>query len=229
MPSGLRRWTRFYCWLVSRQAMSTRPPEIVLVRHGETEWSRTGKHTGRTDVPLTELGRRAAQAVGAALAGRRFALVLTSPLARAAETCRLAGLAEAAVRRDELIEWDYGAYEGRKTVDIREERPGWNLWRDGVPEGETAAQVGVRANRVIAELRAADGDAAVFGHGHMLRVVAARWLGLEPDAGRLFALDPATISVLGYERETPVIRVWNESRAVELTAPGEHPRGRGRA
>jgi len=193
----------------------TRPPEIVLVRHGETEWSRTGKHTGRTDVPLTERGRQDAQAVGVALKDRRFALVLTSPLARATESCRLAGLGDTAVRRDELAEWDYGAYEGRKTVDIREERPGWSLWHDGVPDGETGAQVGARVDRVIAELRAVAGDAAVFAHGHLLRVLAARWLGLEPAAGRLFALDPATISILGYERETPVIRVWNENRAVE--------------
>lgn len=189
----------------------TLPPEIVLVRHGETEWSRTGKHTGRTDVPLTERGRQDAQAVGAALKDRQFALVLTSPLARAAETCRLAGLGDEAVRRDELAEWDYGAYEGRKTIDIRKERPGWSLWRDGVPDGETAAQVGARTDRVIAELRSITGDAAVFAHGHLLRVLAARWLGLEPDAGRLFALDPATISILGYERETSVIRVWNET------------------
>jgi probable phosphoglycerate mutase len=188
--------------------MST-PPEVVLVRHGETEWSRTGRHTGRTDVPLTEQGRRDAEAVGVTLRGRRFALVLTSPLARAAETCRLAGLADLAERRDELMEWDYGAYEGRKTAEIRKERPGWTLWRDGVPDGETVAQVTARADSVIAELRSARGDAAVFGHGHLLRVLAARWLGLDPAAGALFALDPATISILGYERETPVLRGWN--------------------
>jgi broad specificity phosphatase PhoE len=189
--------------------MATRSQAIVLVRHGETEWSRAGKHTGRTDVPLTERGRREAEAVGADLQGRRFALVLTSPLARAAETCRLAGLGEVAEKRDDLMEWDYGAYEGRETIDIREEHPGWTLWRDGVPEGETIAEVQARADRVIAELRSVAGDVAVFAHGHLLRVVAARWLGLEPAAGRLFALDPATISILGYERETPVIRMWN--------------------
>jgi broad specificity phosphatase PhoE len=182
------------------------------VRHGETEWSRAGKHTGRTDIPLTERGREEAQALGVELREHRFALVLTSPLARASETCRLAGLGEAAAPRDELMEWDYGAYEGRTTIDIRRERPGWTLWRDGVPDGETAAQVGERVDRVIAELRAAAGDALVFAHGHVLRVLAARWLGLEPGAGRLFALDPATISVLAYERETPVIRMWNRSR-----------------
>lgn len=192
-------------------AMSTDSQEVVLVRHGETEWSRAGKHTGRTDIPLTERGRQEAQAVGVALQGRRFALVLTSPLARAAETCRLAGLGELAEQREELMEWDYGAYEGRETIDIRKERPGWTLWRDGVPEGETIAQVQARVERVIAELRSVAGDAAVLAHGHLLRVLAARWLGLEPAAGRLFALDPATISILGYERETPVVRMWNRS------------------
>jgi broad specificity phosphatase PhoE len=190
---------------------STRPPELVLVRHGETEWTLAGKHTGRTDIPLTERGREQARAVGAAVRGRRFALVLTSPLARAAETCRLAGSGEAAAPRDELMEWDYGAYEGRTTVEIRTERPGWSLWRDGVPEGETAAEVAARVDRVIAEVRSPAGDVIVFAHGHVLRVLAARWLGLEPEAGRLFALDPATVSILGYERETSVIRVWNES------------------
>jgi broad specificity phosphatase PhoE len=189
--------------------MPERPPEVVLVRHGETEWTLSGQHTGRTDIPLTDRGREDARALAAGLAGRRFALVLTSPLARAAETCRLAGFGEVAAERDELMEWDYGAYEGRKTIDIRRERPGWTLWADGVPEGETAADVGARVDRVVAELREADGDAAVFGHGHVLRVLTARWLGLEPAAGRLFALDPATISILGYERETPVVRLWN--------------------
>ena len=189
--------------------MSTRPPEVVLVRHGETEWTLSGQHTGRTDIPLTELGREEARALAAGLAERRFALVLTSPLARAAETCRLSGFGGQAAERDELMEWDYGAYEGRKTLEIREEHPGWTLWNHGVPEGETAAQVGARVDRVIAEVRAAAGDVVLFAHGHVLRVLAARWLGLDAEAGRLFALDPATLSVLGYERETPVIRSWN--------------------
>ena len=184
--------------------------EVVLVRHGETEWSRTGKHTGRTDVELTEAGRRQARALGAELSGRRFARVLTSPLRRASETCLLAGYGDVAEVRDELREWDYGEYEGRKTVEIREEHPGWTLWRDGVPGGETADEVGARADRVIAELRELGGDAAVFAHGHILRVLAARWLGLEPTAGRLFALDTATVSVLGYERETAALRLWNK-------------------
>jgi broad specificity phosphatase PhoE len=189
--------------------MSTRPPEVVLVRHGETEWTRSGQHTGRTDIPLTDRGREQARALARELTGRQFALVLTSPLARAAETCRLAGLGEQAAERDDLMEWDYGAYEGRTTPDIRNERADWTLWDDGVPAGETAAEVGARVDRVIAELRSAGADAAVFSHGHVLRVLAARWLGLEPGAGRLFALDPATISILGYEREASVVRLWN--------------------
>jgi broad specificity phosphatase PhoE len=184
--------------------------EVVLVRHGETEWSRAGKHTGRTDVPLTEHGRLQAQAVGAALSDREFALVLSSPLGRALETCRLAGFGERAELRDELMEWDYGAYEGRTTSEIREQRPGWTLWRDGVPAGETVEQVGARVDRVLDEMRSLEGDALLFAHGHVLRVLTARWLGLDPDAGRLFALDPATLSTLGYERETPVLQLWNQ-------------------
>jgi broad specificity phosphatase PhoE len=190
--------------------MTPRAHEVILVRHGETEWSRTGKHTGSTDIPLTERGRRQAQAVGAALRDRDFALVLTSPLGRALETCRLAGFGERAVQRDELMEWDYGTYEGRTTAEVREERPGWTLWRDGVPEGETVEQVGERVDRVLDDLRPLDGDALLFAHGHVLRVLTARWLELDPGAGRLFALDPATISALGYERETAVIKLWNQ-------------------
>jgi broad specificity phosphatase PhoE len=191
----------------------TEAHQIVLVRHGETEWSRDGKHTGRTDVPLTEGGRRQAQLVGAALANRRFAVVWTSPLSRAAETCRLAGFGDVAVPKDELMEWDYGEYEGRTTAEIRRERPGWTLWRDGVPGGETALEVAARVDRALAEAASAGGDVLVFAHGHLLRVLTARWLGLEPTDGRLFALDPATLSVLGHERETPVIRLWNQAVA----------------
>ena len=182
----------------------------MLVRHGETEWSRAGRHTGRTDVPLTEHGRGQAVAVGEELRDREFALVLSSPLGRALETCRLAGFGGRAEQRDELMEWDYGAYEGRTTSEIREERPGWTLWRDGVPDGETVEQVGARVGRVLDEVRSADGDVLLFAHGHVLRVLTARWLGLDPDAGRLFALDPATLSTLGYERETPVLQLWNQ-------------------
>ncbi len=183
--------------------------EIVLVRHGETEWSRTLRHTGRTDVPLTDEGRRQAEIVGRALHGRRFELVLTSPLQRAAETCRLAGFGAEAQACDDLCEWDYGDYEGRTTAEIREEVPGWTLFTGGVPNGETAAEVGDRADRVLAEASAANGDVLLFAHGHVLRILAARWVGLEPSAGRLFALDPATLSTLGHEREQHVLRTWN--------------------
>jgi len=199
--------------------MTPRAHEVILVRHGETEWSRTGKHTGSTDIPLTERGRRQAQAVGAALRDRDFALVLTSPLGRALETCRLAGFGERAVQRDELMEWDYGTYEGRTTAEVREERPGWTLWRDGVPEGETVEQVGERVDRVLDDLRPLDGDALLFAHGHVLRVLTARWLELDPGAGRLFALDPATISALGNERETAVIKLWNQPVLRRDTGP----------
>lgn len=183
--------------------------EIVLVRHGETEWSRSGRHTGRTDIPLTEEGRRQAQAVGAVLRERRFALVLTSPLSRSAETCKLAGFGDQSVEDEDLMEWDYGAYEGRTTNEIRAERADWSLWSDGVPEGETGEQVGERVDRVLVNARRAGGDVALFGHGHLLRALTARWLGLETSAGRFFALDPAMISVLGFEHETSVIRLWN--------------------
>jgi broad specificity phosphatase PhoE len=189
--------------------VSTHPSEIVLVRHGETEWSRAGRHTGRTNVPLTDQGRREAEAVGAELRERQFARILTSPLERAAETCRLAGMGDAAVVRDELREWDYGEYEGRTTNDIRQERPEWSLWRDGVPGGETLAEVGERVDRVFGELNSVEGDVALFAHGHLLRVLAARWLGLEPAGGGLFALDAGSISVLGHERENAVLRSWN--------------------
>jgi probable phosphoglycerate mutase len=186
------------------------PLQVVLVRHGETAWSLARRHTGRTDVPLTEHGRRQAEALRDALAGRPFALVLTSPLSRAVETCLLAGLGDRAEVRQDLLEWDYGDDEGKTTAEIRDGRPGWTLWKDGVTGGETVAQVGERADCVIAELRRAQGDAVVFAHGHLLRVLGARWLGLEPPAGRLLALDPATLSVLGYEHETSVLRSWND-------------------
>ena len=184
--------------------------EVLLARHGETEWSASGKHTGRTDVPLTETGRRQAEELGLRLRGRSLAAVLTSPLSRAREPCRLANLGERAAVRDELREWDYGDYEGLTTAEIRESRPGWLLWRDGCPGGETAAQVGGRADRLIDELRGLGGDAAVFAHGHVLRVLAARWIELPPEGGGRLLLTTATLSVLGYEREVPVIRLWND-------------------
>jgi len=189
-------------------------PELVLIRHGETEWSRDGRHTGSTDIPLTDEGRREAELVGSWLAGRDFARVLTSPLSRALETCRLAGFGDRAEPREELLEWDYGEYEGLTTPQIRERRPDWYLWRDGCPGGESAADVGRRVDRVVAELREADGDAALFAHGHVLRVLTARWLELDPEKGALFALATATLSVLGWERETAVIRVWNARGAL---------------
>ncbi len=183
---------------------------VVLVRHGETDWSRSGRHTGRTDVRLNERGRDEARELAGRLSGRRFALVLSSPRSRALETCRLAGLGGRALVRDDLAEWDYGAYEGLTTDEIRAGRPGWTLWGEGVAGGETLGQVGARADRLIPEFELAGGDVVVFAHGHLLRVLAARWLGLEPGGGRLLALDPATVSVLGYEHESRVLRVWNE-------------------
>jgi probable phosphoglycerate mutase len=183
--------------------------EVVLVRHGETEWSRDMKHTGRTDVPLTEAGRREAERLRLALAGRRFARVLTSPLQRAVETCRLAGLADSAETTDALLEWDYGEYEGITTKEIRAARPGWFLWRDGCPGGETAAEVGARVDPIVEQLATLDGDVALFSHGHVLRVLTARWLTLGPDSGALFALGTGTLSILGFEREVRVIRRWN--------------------
>jgi probable phosphoglycerate mutase len=181
---------------------------VVVVRHGSTDWSANGRHTGRTDVSLDANGRRAAAALAPVLARRRYALVLTSPLARARDTAALAGFPHATVD-DDLLEWDYGEYEGRTTADIREERPGWLLWTDGVPAGEDATAVGRRADRVIARVRAAAGDALVFAHGHVLRVLAARWIELPPEDGMRLALDPARPSMLGYEREVAVIQEWN--------------------
>jgi probable phosphoglycerate mutase len=185
-------------------------PELWLIRHGETEWTVTGQHTGRTDIPLTALGRRQAAALGRRLAGRTFALVLVSPLTRALETCRIAGYGDVAKRTDDLSEWDYGAYEGRTTPDIRTQVPGWTIWTGNPPDGETLEQVARRASNVIEEATAAGGDAALFAHGHVLRVLAACWLGLPPDAGRLLALGTASLSVLGHERETRNITTWNQ-------------------
>jgi broad specificity phosphatase PhoE len=184
--------------------------EIVLVRHGETEWSRDGRHTGSTDIPLTDAGRRQAEHLRAALEEWSFGRVLSSPLQRALETCRLAGLADGVDVTDDLREWDYGDYEGITTPQIRESRPDWYLWRDGCPGGEQAADVGRRTDRVIAAVEGTeDGDVALFAHGHVLRVLAARWIGLGPEAGALLALGTGTLSALGYERETRVVRRWN--------------------
>ena len=182
---------------------------IWLIRHGETEWSLSGAHTGRTDLPLTETGCKNAVAVGKFLAGRKFSAVFTSPLSRARETCRLAGYGDVAQVDPNLCEWNYGDYEGRTTPDIKKDRPDWSLWRDGVPNGETVEQVGVRAEAVLARAAQSDGDVALFAHGHILRILTARYLGLPADCGRLFALGTASVSVLGYERETRVISQWN--------------------
>jgi probable phosphoglycerate mutase len=183
------------------------PQQVVLVRHGETEWSRELKHTGRTDVPLTEEGEQQALQVGKALRGREFARVLASPLRRARETARLAGFEPEL--RDELMEWDYGDYEGRLTTDVREKVPGWTIWTHPIPNGETSEEVGRRVDPVLDEIRSVDGDVLIFAHGHVLRILGARWLDLPAIEGRLFALDPATLSTAGYEREQPVIRTWN--------------------
>ena len=178
---------------------------IVLIRHGETEWSASGKHTSVTDLPLTERGREAARAIAARLAGREFALVLSSPRARARDTAALAGF-QAEVDPD-LAELAYGPYEGRTTKEIRAEQPDWSVWND--PGGETLADAGARADRVLARCLAAGGDVALFAHGHILRIIAARWLELPPERGASFALDTATLSELGFERENRVLARWN--------------------
>ncbi len=188
--------------------MHEQTSEVWLVRHGETSWSRDWRHTSVTDVPLTQHGVEAALEIGERLAGRSFSLVLRSPRARARETAELAGFPDALVD-DDLVEWDYGRYEGISTAQIRETVPGWTVWTHPTPGGETADEVSERADRVVARARATQGDTLLFGHGHALRVLTARWLGLHGSDGRLFRLDTGSVSVLGYERETPVIRIWN--------------------
>ena len=183
--------------------------ESVLVRHAETGWSLAGRHTGRTDLPLTEHGRSRARSLAGRLATRQFELVLVSPARRARETCELCGLGERARVREELHEWDYGEYEGLTSAQIEARRPGWSLWRDGCPGGESPAQVGARADRVIAELRAARGDVAVFSHGHMLRVLGARWIELAPAQGSRLRLGTAALCVLGHEHELATLTHWN--------------------
>jgi broad specificity phosphatase PhoE len=184
---------------------------LVLVRHGETEWSATGRHTSVTDVPLTDRGREAAARLRSRLAGFEFALVLASPRARVRETAALAGLGERAEVDEDLAEFAYGEYEGRTTADIREERPGWSVWDDSAPGGETAAQVGARADRVIERVTVVDGDVAAFAHGHLLRVLGARWIGLDPVYGGHLGLDTGSVCELGYERERRAIWVWNDT------------------
>jgi probable phosphoglycerate mutase len=185
--------------------------EVVLVRHGQTEWSAAGRHTGRTDVPLTAFGLRQADALAGMLGGAEFVEVLSSPLSRAWDTMERAGHVSRAVALDDLVEWDYGVYEGRRTVDIRDETPGWSVWSHEIVGGESVQEVGERADRVIERVEEAQGPVAVFGHGHLLRVLAARWMGMPAGAGRALGLDTATVSTLGWERENRVIRTWNEA------------------
>ena len=187
------------------------PREIWLIRHGQTEWSLSGQHTGRTDIPLTEEGRRQAGSLRTLLRGRTFALVLSSPLKRALETCKLAGYGDAAQVDPDLQEWNYGEYEGRTSEEILKMRPGWSLWRDGVPNGESIEGVAERAEAVIARAMKAPGDVALFAHGHILRILTACWLDLPPDGARLFALGTASIATLGYEHDQCVISRWNLS------------------
>ena len=193
--------------------MSEILPVIYLARHGETAWSLTGQHTGLTDVPLTKRGERNARRLGERLAGLVFAKVFTSPLQRAARTCELAGFGAAVQIEADLVEWNYGKYEGLRTVEIHAEHPGWQVFRDGCPGGEMPDQVGARADHIVRRVRAIKGDVLIFSSGHFLRVLAARWLGLEPAAGRLFMLNTASVSVLGYENNLaqPVIRLWNDT------------------
>jgi probable phosphoglycerate mutase len=192
-------------------------PVVYLARHGETAWSLSGQHTGRTDLPLTDRGERQARALGERLRGAHFVKVLTSPSQRARRTAELAGFSSAAEIDPDLAEWDYGQYEGRRTADILAERPGWFLFRDGAPGGETPDQVAARADRVVQRIRAVQGDIAVFSSAHILRVLAVRWLGLEAAAGRYFLLGTSSLSILGYEHNLaePAIRLWNETHQPE--------------
>lgn len=182
---------------------------VFVIRHGETEWSLNGRHTGTTDIPLTENGRRAAQRLGSALAKNSFSIVLSSPMQRARETCELAGLGDAAVVDQDLVEWDYGRYEGLTPSQIRETAPDWLIFRDGCPEGEAPEQVAYRVDRAIARVRAASGDVAIFAHGHVLRVFAARWIGLPASGGQHFVLGTGALSILGYYHDIPAVRIWN--------------------
>ena len=190
-------------------SISTNHPLLYVVRHGATEWSRSGQHTGRTDLPLLPEGEEQARATGSLLANIDFSLVLCSPLQRAQRTCELAGLLDRAVIDTDLQEWDYGDYEGVTTATIRESVPVWTVWSGTCPNGETIEQVSKRADRVIERVRNESGNVIVFAHGHILRVLTARWCELDPVEGQRFILDPATLSILGWERETPAIRQWN--------------------
>lgn len=199
--------------------MSEHLPIVYLARHGETAWTISRQHTGLTDLPLTERGERTASRLADRLKGLTFSTVLTSPLQRAARTCELAGFKAAAEVEKDLVEWDYGQYEGRRTAEIRAERPDWELFRDGCPGGESPQQVSVRADRIVRRVRAVSGNVLLFTSGHFLRVLAVRWLGLEPTVNcKFFMLSTASLSALGYEHDVsrPVIRLWNETRHVDV-------------
>jgi broad specificity phosphatase PhoE len=183
--------------------------DVFAIRHGETEWSLSGRHTGTTDIKLTDNGRRLAERLRPVLAGENFGLILVSPMRRARETCALAGLGDGAIVDPDLMEWNYGAYEGITTGEIHRSRPGWQVFRDGCPGGETPEQIGARVDRVIARARAASGDVALFAHGHVLRVLGARWIGLPPGSGQHFLLDTGTLCILGDYRGVPAVKVWN--------------------
>jgi probable phosphoglycerate mutase len=189
--------------------MAASTQRVYVVRHGETEWSLSGQHTGVTDIPLTENGRAVARRLKPILAEPSFTLVLSSPLSRARETCELAGLGAGAVLEPGLKEWNYGEYEGLTPKQIHAKAPGWMIFRDGCPGGETPAQVGARVDQVLTRVRAAPGDVALFAHGHAFRVLVARWIGLPPGAGQHFLLDTATLNVLGYYRDSPAVKIWN--------------------
>jgi len=189
--------------------MAARTQKVYVIRHGETEWSLTGQHTGVTDIPLTDNGRAVARRLRPVLAEQTFQLVLTSPLRRARETCELAGLGARAAVEPDLHEWNYGEYEGLTSKQIHHKQPDWMLFRDGCPGGETPAQIGARVDRVIARVRGTAGDVVLFAHGHVFRVLVARWIGLPTDAGQHFLLDTATLNVLGYYEDAPAVKIWN--------------------
>jgi probable phosphoglycerate mutase len=196
--------------------MSQMFPQVFLARHGETAWTVSGQHTGLSDIPLTERGERNARRLGERLKGLSFARVFSSPLQRARRTGELAGFGDRIELDPDLVEWNYGRYDGKTTAEILKENPKWQLFLDGCPDGESVAQIGARADRVVARLRAVDGDVLVFSSGHFLRVLAARWCGVDPPAGRYFYLGTATLSAVGYDhnRNEPVIRLWNDARHV---------------
>ncbi len=191
------------------ETKNERPAEVYLIRHGETEWSLSGQHTGTTDLPLTENGRRAARRLGPLLGGKDFSLVLTSPLRRARDTCELAGLGDRAQVDPDLIEWDYGEYEGLRPEEIHRTAPDWMVFTDGCPGGESPEQVGARVDRLIGKVRATAGPVALFGHGHLFRVFVARWIGLPASHGRHFLLDTATLNILSSYHGIPALKCWN--------------------